>query len=71
MKIKNITVQITVQEFVEQQPIQRMSSWMKLIEKEKLDHAEKLILDCAEYLGKIEINHEANFGESLLSIQKL
>jgi len=56
---------MTIRDFVISQPKQGINEWLKVIEENNFKTHEKIILDCAEHFNKIEINHNANFIDTL------
>lgn len=56
---------MTISEFVLNQNPQSINDWIKLIKECKLSNYEDAILKCADYYGKIIINHSACFTSAI------
>lgn len=56
---------MTIKDFVMTQPKQGINEWLKVIEANKFQEHENTILDCAESLDKIEVNHSAEFKDAI------
>ena len=56
---------MTIIEYVKSKPLQGINDWLKCIEKDGYLKYERLILECADSLGKIKVNHKANFKDTI------
>lgn len=56
---------MTIIEYVKSKPLQGINDWLKCIEEDGYSEYENLILDCADSLGKIKVNHNANFKDTV------
>ena len=55
---------MTIRELVQQQPIMDINQWLAFIQDKKLQEHERTIIECADYYGKISINHNATFNSN-------
>ena len=56
---------MTVIEYVKSKPVQGINKWLKCIAADGYTEYENLIIACADDLGKIEVNHNANFKDTI------
>lgn len=54
-----------IKEYVQDKEVWWINYWIDEIKKDWLEHIENKILDCAEKLDKININHNANFKDCI------
>ena len=52
---------MTVKEYVLSKPTMGINGWLEAIEKDGWSVYSSLILSCAERFDKIEVNHKADF----------
>ena len=57
----------TINDFVLRQPNMGINEWLKLILEGGLTKYEPIILECADHHNKIEINHKAEFSNTISS----
>lgn len=57
---------MTIKELVLNQATMGINDWLKLGKENKLTPVEmELLIKCADYYNKIEINHSANFTKAI------
>jgi len=56
---------MSILEYVKSKPMQGINDWIKEIEKDGYSEYERLIIECADSLNKITINHNVNFKDTI------
>ncbi len=57
---------MTIKEYVESKNPMGMNAWIEQIAKDDLEHMESQIIRVADSLGRIEINHDADFTKAIM-----
>jgi len=52
---------MSILEYVKSKNSMGINDWLKCIEKDGYSKYERLIIECADNLNKIIVNHDANF----------
>lgn len=57
---------MTIKEIVLSNPVMGINGWLNVAKQYKMNSKEeKILIDCAEYFNKVEVNHNASFIKAI------